>query len=129
VDRSLDERGILGGFFAQVDQIWRGNGQELRSLEILSYDPVKEIHSTSGFSRNGSTWARTATCDNATTIEDGRSNARTIEEGITKSPDGQVSACHTTWIFNALSSTQECEQNGVRWTAFRFKGTKSTTAR
>jgi len=149
VDWSLHERWILGGFFVQVDQIWRGNGQELRSLEILSWDPVKRIHTTSGFSSDGSTWAMTATFENAATIEagggnataikHGASNARTIEQGIAKGPDGQVTTCHTTWSFSsdrkdssdqtALSGTQECELNGVRWTAFRVKGTKFTNSR
>jgi hypothetical protein len=121
VDWSLHERWILGGFFVQVDQTWKGGGQELHSLEILSYNPTKRIHTISGFSSDGSTWALTATFDDATVME----------EGVSKGPDGQVTTCHTTWIFSgdqkALSGTQECEQNGVRWTAIRVKGNKSTT--
>src|SRR5262245_52151971 len=53
VDWSLHERWILGGFFVQVDQTWRANGQELHSLEILSYDPIKKVHASSGFSSDG----------------------------------------------------------------------------
>jgi hypothetical protein len=121
VDWFLHERWILSGFFVQVDQTWKGDGQELHSLEILCYDPIRKIHTSSGFSSDGSTWALTATFDEATVME----------EVISKGPDGQVTTCHTTWAFSsdrkALSGTQECEQNGVRWTAIRVKGTKSTT--
>jgi len=105
----------------QVDQNWNGNGRELHSLEILSHDPIKKVHTSSGFSSDGTTWTLTATFDNGTTMED----------GVAKGPDGQATTCHTTWVFSsdrkALSGTQECEQNGARWTAFRVKGTKSAT--
>ena len=54
-----------------------------------------------------------------------------MEDGVAKGPEGQATTCHTTWVFSsdrkALSRTQECEQNGARWTAFRVKGTKSAT--
>jgi hypothetical protein len=121
VDWSLHERWILGGFFVQVDQTWKGDGQELHSLEILSYDPIKKVHASSGFSSDESTWTLTATFD----------DARVTEEGVSKGPDGQATTCHSTWVFSsdrkALSGTQECDQNGVRWTAIRVQGTKSTT--
>lgn len=119
---SLHERWILGGFFVQVDQIWQGNGQELHALEILSYDLIKKVHTISGFSSDGSTWALTAKFDNATVAE----------EGIAKDPDRPAPTCHTSWVFSAdrknLSGTQDCEQMGVRWKAWRVNGTKSTTA-
>ena len=119
VDWSLHERWILGGFFVQVDHTWKGNGQTLHSLELLSYDPVKKVHTDSGFSSDGTTWTLTATFDKDTTIEDGASTG----------PDGHVTTCRTTWIFRgdrkALSGTQECEQEGVRWMAFRVSGRKA----
>jgi hypothetical protein len=74
----LHEHWILGGFFVQVDQTWKGNGQELHSIEILSYDPVKKIHTVSGFSGDGWTWALTATFNKTTTTE----------EGVATGPDG-----------------------------------------
>jgi Protein of unknown function (DUF1579) len=121
VEWSLHERWILGGFFVQVDQTWKANGQELHSLEILSYDPIKKVHASSGFSSDGSTWTLTATFE----------DAKVTEEGVSRGPDGQATTCRTTWVFSsdrkALSGTQECDQNGVRWTTFRVKGTKSTT--
>jgi len=48
VNWHLHEHWILNGFFVQVDQTWKGNGQELHSMEILSYDPGKKIHTVSG---------------------------------------------------------------------------------
>jgi len=96
----------------QVDQTGKANGQELHLLEILSYDPIKKIHTSSGFSSDGSPWTLTATFD----------DARVTEEGVSKGPDGQATTCQTTWSFSSdrksLSGTQECKQNGVRWTAF-----------
>jgi hypothetical protein len=119
VDWLLHEHWILGGFFMQVDQVWKGNGQESRSLEILSYDPVKKVHVSSGFSSDGSTWNLTASFHDATVIE----------ESVSKNPEGQPTTCHTTLVFsvdrNSLSATQECEENGTRWTAFRVKGNRS----
>ena len=119
VDWYLHEHWILGGFFMQVDQTWKGNGPELHSLEILSYDPVRKIHTISGFSSDGSTWSLTATFHNAMLIENGQS----------RGPDGQLTRCQTTWIFSndrmALSGTQECEENGVRWKAIDVRGRKS----
>jgi len=111
----LHEHWILNGFFVQVDQTWKGNGQELHSMEILSYDPVKKIHSVSGFSGDGWSWALTATFDKTTTTE----------EGVATGPDGAIVTSRIDWQFSsdgkALSGTQQSEQNGVRWTAFRSK--------
>jgi hypothetical protein len=120
VNWALHERWILGGFFVQVDQTWKGDGPELHSLEILSYDPIKKIHTSSGYSSDGSTWTLTATFDGATVKE----------QSVSNGPDGQATTCNTTWVFSgdrkSLSGTQECELNGVRWTAIRVSGTKST---
>jgi hypothetical protein len=118
VDWHTHGRWILGGFFAELDHIWKGNGQELHQMEILSYDSAKKIHASSGFSSDGMTWTLTATFDNGTSVEN----------MSLKGPDGELSTCHNTWIFSsdrmAVSGTQECEQNGVRWTSFTVKGTK-----
>ena len=119
VNWHLHEHWILGGFFVQVDQTWKANNQELHSMEILSYDPVKKIHAVSGFSSDGWTWALTATFDKTTTTE----------EGVATGPDGAIVTSRIDWEFSsdgkALSGTQQSEQNGVRWTAFTVKGTKS----
>jgi len=79
VDWYLHEHWILGGFFMQVDQTWKGDGPELHSLEILSYDPVRKIHTISGFSSDGSTWSLTATFHNAMLIENGATSRRPTE--------------------------------------------------
>lgn len=119
VDWYLHEHWILGGFFMQVDQTWKGNGPELHSLEILSYDPVRKVHIGSGFASDGSKWSLTAMFNDATLIETGES----------RGPDGQLTKCQTTWNFSkdrmALSGVQECEQNSVRWRAIDVKGAKS----
>lgn len=121
VDWSLHERWILNGFFMQVDQVWKGNGQESHALEILSYDPIRKIHVSSGFSDDGSTWSLTASFHDNTVIEESES----------KNPAGQPTTCHSTFMFNtnhsSLSGTQECEENGKGWTAFRVKGNRVKT--
>jgi hypothetical protein len=109
VDWSLHERWILGGFFVQVDQTWKANGQELHSLEILSYDPIKKVHASSGFSSDGSTWTLTATFD----------DARVTEEGVSKGPDGQATTCHTTWV---LAATERHSQQRRNATKMEFDG-------
>lgn len=119
VNWSLHERWVLGGFFVQVDQTWKGNGQELHAVEMLSYDTARHLHTDSGFSSDGATWNLTARFDRNTTIEDGTSAG----------PDGLPTTCHTTFVFTAdrqaLSGTQECQHRGVRWTAFRVTGRKT----
>ncbi len=40
---------ILKDMFVQVDQVWKGNGTESRTREIVSYDPVTQTYSTHGF--------------------------------------------------------------------------------
>ena len=119
VNWHLHEHWILNGFFVQVDQTWKGNGQELHSMEILSYDPVKKVHTVSGFSGDGWSWALTATFDKTTTTE----------EGVATGPDGAMVTSRIEWQFSSdgkvLSGTLQSEQNGVRWTAFTVNGTKS----
>jgi hypothetical protein len=119
VDWTLHEHWILGGFFMQVDQVWKRNGQESHALEILSYDPVRKVHTSSGYASDGSAWNLTASFRDNTVIE----------ESVSQNPAGQPTTCHTTFVFSAdhtsLSGTQECEENGARWTAFRVKGNGS----
>jgi len=102
----------------QVDQIWKGIGPQVHSLEILSFDPVRKIHTVAGFSSDGSTWYLTATFNGRVVIEKGES----------RGPDGVLTRCQTTWVFSdaltALSGSQECAQNGVRWKAIDVRGRK-----
>ena len=118
VEWSLHEHWILGGFFMQVDQVWKGNGQESHALEILSYDPIRKIHASSGFSSDGSTWNLTARFQESIVME----------ESVAQNPEGHATTCHATFVFstdrNSLSGTQECEEHGTRWTAFRVKGNR-----
>jgi hypothetical protein len=115
----LHEQWILGAFFVQIDQTWEANDHKLHAMEILSYDPVKKIHTVSGFSSDGWTWAMTATFD----------KTKNTEERVATGPDGAIVKSRIDWEFSSdgktLSGTQQSEQNGVRWTAFTVKGTKS----
>jgi len=122
VDWCLHGRWILGGFFVQVDHIWRGKGPEQHSVEILSYDPIKKIHTFSGFADDGTTWTATATFDKDTSVETGTDIL----------PGGKVATWSNTVIFSAdrmaASARQEKVQDGIRWTASTFKGTKVNAA-
>lgn len=110
---------ILGGFALQFDGTCKGNGTELHYLEILSYDPAKKVNTFSGFQSDGSTWTGTAMFNDRGSVE----NMTVI------GPDGKVATCRNDWIFSAdgktLSGKQECEQEGVRWTSFSVKATKT----
>ena len=113
---------ILGGFFLETDSTTKGNGVETQMLEIGSYDPIKKTHVLSGFGSDGTTWVLTATFDHETSVE----------IGTTTAPDGTLTNFRNTFVFSsdgmAVSGTEESEQNGVRWTSFKVKGTKSKTA-
>jgi hypothetical protein len=117
-DWHMHGRWILNGFSGQIDSVIKGNGVETRSLEILSYDPIKKIHTVSGFQNDGLTWSTTFTFDKETSVE----NVRMV------SPDGKVVTCRNTFVFSsdrmAVSGAAECD-DGSSW---RVKGTKSKTA-
>ena len=82
VNWHLHKHWVLNGFLVQVDQTWQSKGQELHSMEILSYDPVKKVHTVSGFSDDGWTWALTATFNKATTTEEGVERSRRRDRNI-----------------------------------------------
>ena len=106
------------GAFIQVDQIWQGSGPEERSLEILSYDPVKKLPSSYGFASDGSTWTA------FTTFND----LKCVETGKTIASDGGHLKWRVDFIFSndrmSVSGSQEVERDGVKWTAFTVKGAK-----
>jgi hypothetical protein len=122
VDWQMHSHWILGGFFLESNSTWKGSGKKLQWLEIGCYDPIKRIHVLSGFGSDGTTWVLTATFDNETSVE----------SGTTTDPNGTLTNFRNTFIFSsdrmAVSGTEESEQNGVRWTSFQVKGTKSKTA-
>jgi hypothetical protein len=115
----LHEHWVLNGFFLQVEQIWRGGGQVMRSLEMLSYDPGKMIYTDSGFGSDGSTWSLTATFHGETMLE----------TGSTLGADGMMTRCRMTWVFGnhgrTLTGTEECHKGGARWKAVAVRGQKS----
>jgi len=110
---------ILGGFALQCDGTWKGNGSEVHQLEILSYDPAKKANTFTGFSSDGTIWIGTATFHDRTSVE----------KMTVTNPDGKVAACRNDWVVSADgkagSGKSECEQDGVRWTSFTVKGTRT----
>lgn len=79
---------ILGGFFLQWDSTWKGNGVESRWLEVGSFDPIKKIHTISGFASDGTTWTGTVTFQGKTDQ---------VETFSIIGPDGTSSTCRNTW--------------------------------
>ena len=112
-------RRILGDFYVEARSTWTGKGRVVSFLEILYYDPVRKIHAYSGFDSGGTTWVATVKFGEGTFIE-----AET-DTG----PDGRIATVRNTWILSpdrmSISGTEEKEQDGVRWTSFTVKGTKS----
>lgn len=123
LDLLIHSHWVLGGFFLETNSSWKGNGQQLQTLEIASYDAINKTCSVSAFASDGMSWNATFTV----------SNGVSIENVTTTTPDGNTSTCRGTFVFSsdreAVSGAEECEQSGVRWTAFKVKGTKSKTAR
>ena len=122
VDWQMHWHTILGGFFAQGDSIWKGNGQEVQTLEIADRIGGKKTHSVIGFASDGSTWVSTSTFDHGTSI---------VNE-TTTNPDGTITTCRITFFLSSdgmsASGKEECEANGVRWTGFQVNGTKAKLA-
>ena len=119
VDWRMQGSWILGGHFVEVRGTWKGKRVESTSLEILSYDPVRRIHAFSGFATDATTWIATATFTPGTCIE----------TGTTTGPDGKTATWRNTWSVSpdgmSISGKEEVEQDGVRWTGFTVKGTKT----
>jgi hypothetical protein len=119
LDWRMQGRWILGGHFVDVRGIWRGKGAESVALEIGSYDRGRRIYAISGFADDGTTWVGTVT------FSDGIS----IETGTDTGPDGKTTKWVRTWSVSpdgmSISGKEEREQDGVRWTAFTVKGTKT----
>jgi hypothetical protein len=116
----LHGRRILGGAFVQVDQAWKGNGQESHAMEIIAYDPASRTHSTFAFSDDRSHWVGTATYADDGTL---------VETGTTTGADGKVTTWRDTYVYSAdrmsVTGTEEAEKDGVKWTTFTVKGTKA----
>jgi hypothetical protein len=92
VDWQMNGHWILGGFFKEVDSIWKGNGVEVDFWEIASYDPIKKIHSISGFASDGTTWVLTVTFD----------HEKSVEQLTQTSANGEIATCRNTWVFSMI---------------------------
>jgi hypothetical protein len=119
VDWKMEGRRTLGGFFVEVRNTWKGKGAELSWLEILYYDRARRIHAFSGFESDGVTWVGTATFTPGICVE------TETDTGT----DGKISTWQYTWNVSpdgkSISGKAEREQDGVRWTAFTVRGTKT----
>jgi hypothetical protein len=119
LDWRFQGRWILGGHFVEIRGTWKGNGTELILLEILSYDAARKLHAYSGFDSSGTTWVATAKFGNGTFVE------TETDTG----PDGKIATLLNTWTVSpdgmSISGKEEREQDGVRWTAFTVKGTRT----
>jgi hypothetical protein len=119
VDWRMQGRWILGRHFVEVRGTWKGKGAESTSLEILSYDVVRKIHAYSGFASDGTTWVATVKFSDGTVVE------TETDTG----PDGKIATLRNSWSVSpdgmSISGTEEREQDGVHWTAFTVKGTKT----
>jgi len=119
LDWRTQGRWILGGNFVELRGTWKGKGAESTSLEILSYDAVRRVHAYSGFTSDGTTWVATVT------FGDGK----VVETETDTFPDGKTATLRNTWILSpdgmSVSGKEEREQDGVRWTAFTVKGTRT----
>jgi hypothetical protein len=116
----LHGRRILGGAFVQVDQTWRGKGKESYAMEVIAYDPATRTHTTSAFSDDRSHWVGTATYADDGTL---------VETGTTTDADGTVTRWRDVYVYSAdrmsVTGTEEAEKDGVKWTTFTVKGTKT----
>jgi len=115
-------RRILADFYIEASSTWTGNGRVVNALEVLYYDPVRKIHAYSGFDSGGTTWVATV-----------KFGERTFTEIETDTgPDGKITTMRNTWTLSpdgmSISGRQEAEQDGVRWTSFTVKGTKTKPA-
>jgi hypothetical protein len=119
VEWHMHNHWTVGGFALQSDGTLKGNGLELHYLEVLSYDPARKANTYSGFKSDGTTWTGTATFNDRTSVEN----------WTITGPGGEVATCRNDWVVSAdgkaISGKSECEHNGVRWTLFTLKGTRT----
>jgi len=113
---------ILGGSFVQLDQTFNDiNGQQEQALEIISFNPSCKTYISHGYSNDGSTWVTKLTY-----------NGHSVTgNGVITTPEGKVIKIRDTWVFTtdyrSVSATEESTLDGVRWTSWSVKGTKTKT--
>jgi len=119
-DWTLKGRRILGGFFLEIHQVWKAQGNVQNGVEITGFDPTKKTCMTHIFFDDGSWIISTQTLINERTR---------IENGTTYYPDGKFMKWRCTWDFSSdwmsLSVKGEVEADGKWWTSFEAKGVKT----
>ena len=115
----LDGRWVLNGHFVECRQTWKGDGPEIQSFEMISYDPVSKADVSRGFGSDGSTWVSSVTWVNDHTQ---------VEEGTGTGPDGN-SKFRITWVVSpdqmSMSAKEEAEMDGIKFTGFTVEGTRT----
>ncbi len=115
---TLHNSWILGGFFVEITHLWKSDGKESRSLEIVGYDLHRKAFTSHIFRPNGAVEAANVSFDGRTYVISGTSIG----------DDGNEERWTCTWIMGADGASQsgkcEVEKAGVRWISWAGKGTK-----
>jgi Protein of unknown function (DUF1579) len=116
---TLNGRRILGGFFLQIQTMWKAQGTVQNGLVVTGFDPTKKVCTTHGYNDEGSWLISTLVFISERTC---------LETGSTFYPDGRVLQYRMTWNFgpdgNSLSVTGENEKDGTWGTSFEGKGVR-----
>lgn len=121
VDWRAHGRWILDGAALEFTTTWKGTGPEEKWVEIMSWDPVRRVHTFIGFSSSGVVWSGTADIGTGGFVED----------FLITGTDGQISKRHNEWTFGedrlTVSGKSVCQDGNDHWTAFTVKGSKIMT--
>jgi len=111
---------IQEGFFLEAHHTWKSKDGETKSLEILWYDPSKELYRSCGFASDGSTWASTATFEHGIFV---------ISATGVNAEGKPTTKERNTFVFSpdqtSFSVKGEEEKDGTWWTSLTGKGIKA----
>ena len=120
VEWILKGRRTLGGYFLEVQHVWKAKGIETDGIEVTGYDPIAKAFSTHIFYDDGSSIISAPMFANDETC---------IENGTEYRLDGKPSKIRVTWNFSpdrkSLSVKREDEKDGTWWMSFQGKGVHS----
>jgi hypothetical protein len=118
LDWTMRGRWILDGYALEVTSVWKGGGQTLHVLEVLTYDPGKKANVLYGFCSDGSLWVGGGTFEPGTVIETGSGPML----------DGKVMSFRNVWTFGpdgmTVSGKADQELDGVKFVGFTVTGTR-----
>jgi hypothetical protein len=112
-------RWVLNGHFLETRETMKGDGPEIQSFMMTSYDPVSKADVIHRFMSDGSTEVIAATWVNDHTI---------VGDGTYTGPDGNQKF-RITWVVSpdqkSISEKSEAERDGVKWTGFTGECTRT----